>query len=826
MNVNFLGEALLGEDEARRRLETYLAALQRPEVEVHVGQDLHDLFADLRRSPASTRCDVLCDRLELLYREAAQGRASRAPTARPCPSSSTSTWRNTATSADRRGVHAHARAAGPGRGERRHRAPGVHPRLVRARSGGSHEWARGAGRRGRSAGHHPHRQRREHGDGAGRGVACAAGRRRRSQTKVETDANYKRMLHEAIAPENSRRCGWAWPRTICSMSPTALVLAGARRRGDRGCSSRCSKAWPTTSGARSAERCAQLLLYAPACRKEEFLNAIGYLIRRLDENTGPENFLRHAFRCKVGSEEWNALEHGLPREPRSSSISDAPRRTRTATAPLGEPLSEVDAGTRFENEPDTDSRCRRTADWADEIVERWQARHGAARSRSRSSSPARRVFADRETRDCLDPSRPGDDRRPVPHGDRRRHRPRRRLRPSDPDGLADAGRGRRDAAILGRVAQELRAARGDLMCAALANGGKTLTEADPEVPRRSTSWSSTGVARASFDALGTVDVEPVGVVVVVPPWNFPIAIPCGGMAAALAAGNTVILKPASDTVLVAWELCQCFWRAGVPREVLQFLPCSGSERGAQLVASPGRRRGRSSPAAPTPRSGCCDANPGMRLFAETGGKNATIVTALTDRELAIKHVIHSAFSHRGQKCSATSLLCSKPKSTTTRSSSGRSATRSGACASARPGSSTRDRSAHPSADGDLERAPETLEPANRGRSCRSAGRRQPEPLVARREVGRAARQLHPLTEFFGPVLGVMRFAGLAEAIDAGERDRLRPHLRRSKPRRARAAQNGRSGIRAGNLYINRGTTGAIVLRQPFGGMGKSASVRA
>src|SRR3989304_1200783 len=75
-----------------------------------------------------------------------------------------------------------------------------------------------------------------------------------------------------------------------------------------------------------------------------------------------------------------------------------------------------------------------------------------------------------------------------------------------------------------------------------------------------------------------------GVVVVVSPWNFPLAILCGGGAAALAAGNNVILKPASDTVLIAWLLCPCFWRAGVPKTALQFAPCSGGTVGARLVA--------------------------------------------------------------------------------------------------------------------------------------------------------------------------------------------------------------------------------------------------
>lgn len=193
------------------------------------------------------------------------------------------------------------------------------------------------------------------------------------------------------------------------------------------------------------------------------------------------------------------------------------------------------------------------------------------------------------------------------------------------------------------------------MGAALADGGKTLAESDPEVSEavdfvefyRDTArwWQEQPMLRS----------RPKGVVVVLPPWNFPMAIPCGGMAAALAAGNTVILKPAADTVLVARELCQCFWRAGVSPRTLQFVPCASTQDASQLVNHP-------NVSAVILTGGTATAqtllrhHPRLRLFAETGGKNATIVTALADRDQAIKHVVHSAFSHAGQKCSATSLL--------------------------------------------------------------------------------------------------------------------------------------------------------------------------
>ena len=211
-------------------------------------------------------------------------------------------------------------------------------------------------------------------------------------------------------------------------------------------------------------------------------------------------------------------------------------------------------------------------------------------------------------------------------------------------------------AILHRVADELAAARGELMGAMLAEGGKTLAESDPEVSEAIDFCRFYADSAQYFHELPGADgARGKGVVVVVSPWNFPLAIPCGGVAAALAAGNTVILKPASDTVLIAYLLCQCFWRAGVPKTALQFAPCSGGTVGQRLVSHDGvdaviLTGGTATAAA------MLAAKPTMHLLAETGGKNATIVTALSDRDQAIKNVLHSAFSHSGQKCSATSLL--------------------------------------------------------------------------------------------------------------------------------------------------------------------------
>ena len=201
----------------------------------------------------------------------------------------------------------------------------------------------------------------------------------------------------------------------------------------------------------------------------------------------------------------------------------------------------------------------------------------------------------------------------------------------------------------------MRERRGDLIGAAMLDGSKTIAQADPEVSEAIDFVEFYPLTVESLLARSELDCQPRGVVLVVSPWNFPVAIPCGGVAAALAAGNTVILKPASDTVLPAFLVAQCFWDAGVPREALQFVPCSGSRGGRHMLSDPRVQNVILTGGTATAQQMLGD-RPGVHLLAETGGKNATIVTALSDRDLAIKHVLHSAFGHGGQKCSATSLL--------------------------------------------------------------------------------------------------------------------------------------------------------------------------
>jgi RHH-type proline utilization regulon transcriptional repressor/proline dehydrogenase/delta 1-pyrroline-5-carboxylate dehydrogenase len=254
---------------------------------------------------------------------------------------------------------------------------------------------------------------------------------------------------------------------------------------------------------------------------------------------------------------------------------------------------------------------------------------------------------------------------------------------------------------------------------------------------------------------------------------------------------------------------------------LQLVPGDGSGVGAKLVSHPDVDTviltGGTETALRMLKS-----KPDLRLLAETGGKNATIVTAMSDRDQAIKNVIHSAFGHAGQKCSATSLLLLEDEVYEDE------AFQEGlvdAAKSMHVGSAwsleTRMGPLITPPGGDLERALNRLEPGETW-ALRPKTIHGSDCLITPGIKWNVSRgSLTHMTEFFGPLLGVMRFRNLREAIDIVNETGygLTSGLESLDDREQ---ELWRKGIRAGNLYINRPTTGAIVLRQPFGGMGKSA----
>ncbi|MGV3531309.1 MAG: proline dehydrogenase family protein, partial [Chthoniobacteraceae bacterium] len=576
MNVNFLGEALLGEADANHRLKHYLEALQMPEIEV-LSVKISTIYSQISPIAREHTIQVLADRLELLYREAAHLRFTR-PDGTTVPKFvylDMEEYRDMSLTAevfmrtlDRRGLE----DVSAGIALQAY----IPDSALTQRS--INEWARARV----AAGGAPVTIRivkganleMERVEASVRGWPQAP-----YKTKRETDANYKRMLHEAFRPENLGAVHVGVASHNLFDLAYALVLAADSAAGD-------AVQFEMLEGMANHQRRAlleetrRLLLYAPACKREDFTNAIGYLIRRLDENTGPENFLRHAFRLKVGSPDWEDLERGF-RESFAETPTDQPRRTQNrATGEVERPNL---TGGVFINEPDTDFSLPHNGDWAAGIVQRWEPRFDDRATQIALVIAGKEIHERGPVERCIDPSRPGVCVGRYPAAEEGDLRAALDCAQRDPAGWCRRSPRERTEVLL-RVAAELRRARADLIGAAMANTGKTIAEADPEVSE-AIDFAEYYAHSAEEWFSRTAGARGKGVAVVVPPWNFPIAIPCGGILAALAAGNTVILKPATPAVLVAWELCQCFWRAGVSKETLQFIPCSGIELASKLVSA-------------------------------------------------------------------------------------------------------------------------------------------------------------------------------------------------------------------------------------------------
>jgi RHH-type proline utilization regulon transcriptional repressor/proline dehydrogenase/delta 1-pyrroline-5-carboxylate dehydrogenase len=320
---------------------------------------------------------------------------------------------------------------------------------------------------------------------------------------------------------------------------------------------------------------------------------------------------------------------------------------------------------------------------------------------------------------------------------------------------------------------------------------------------------------------------PRGVAVIIAPWNFPLAILTGMSAAALATGNTVVMKPAEQSSVVAAKLLDIFQEVELPPGVLNYLPGAGETVGAALVEHPdtaviaftgSRSVGLAINARAAETSGR-GANPLVkRVIAEMGGKNAIIIDDDADLDEAVLGVVKSAFGYQGQKCSACSrviVLATVYDQFLTRLAE---ATRSLKVGPADDPST----SVGPVIDNEaFERIRKYVaigRQEGRALLCVEAG-----PLAQRgfyigphifADIGPESRLAQE--EIFGPVLAVLRAGDLDEAIRIanGTDYALTGGIFSRSPAHLDRAQR---EMLVGNLYLNRPITGALVARQPFGG---------
>ena len=621
------------------------------------------------------------------------------------------------------------------------------------------------------------------------------------ESKRATDANYLRVLDWALTPERTAnvRVGVAGHNLFTLAF--AWELAGLR--GVRGALDvEMLSGMATQQAAAVREDVGDLLLYVPVVHPEEYDVAIAYLVRRLEENSAPENFMASIFDIGT-SESARALERdrfraAIAQWQREGDTRVHPNRLQNrATEGERELAGAVRApgggAWRFANTPDSDPALPANRAWAAELLER-------ARSSSLGVSTVSVSAIDED--DALEGI----------------------LGLGATAGRTWAGRPARERAeILHRAGVELGRRRADLIEVAASELGKGIDQSDVEVSEAIDFAHYYAERALELDTLAGALFIPVGLTLVTPPWNFPLSIPLGGTAAALAAGSAVLLKPASAARRCAAVLAECLWEAGVPRSVLQLVIPSSHAWGERLVRDPRVERVVLTGSSDTARM-FRSWRPDLPLLAETSGKNAIVVTPSADLDLAVRDVVASAFGHAGQKCSAASLVILVGSAGFSRRFHDQlvDATRSLVV-----GWPT-DLSAQM---GPLSEAPARGSKLWRGLTSLEPGQRwvlQPRPLDATgrlwspgiRSGVRPGSEFHQV-EYFGPVLGIMRAASLDEAIEwqnatafgltAGlqslDAEEIRTWLDR---------------VQAGNVYVNRGITGAIVRRQPFGGWKQSA----
>ena len=819
LNLNQLGEAILGEGEAARRLEASRALLARDDVE-YISVKISSIFSQIELVAFRPTVVRVAERLRTLYR-GALGHQYRHPDGRITPkfiNLDMEEYRDLALTV----------AAFQDVLDEREFLPLSAGLVLQAYLPDSYgvqrtltAWARERCTRGGA----PIKVRIVKGANLGMErieAALHGWPQAPYERKVEVDANYKRMVEYGCEPEHAR----AVHLGIASHNLFDIAY-GLLLRQARGV-----EAWVefemlegmANHQARAVQaRARGLLLYAPVVKAEDFHSAIAYLVRRLDENTAPENFLRHVFDLEPGSPAWEVerdrflAAFGV----KSARLSDSPRRTqdRRTEAHTGGPSRTGQVP--FENEPDTDWTLAANRAWIEQTVRRWQSRPPASIPLPVHVREGH-VEAGNLQVPGRDPSRPGfvayrhalADETAVD----------RALDIARAAGRAWAARPAVERRVLlDSCAVELGRQRGDLIGAMVLDGAKTVTEADPEVSEAidfARYYPHTWVE--AVDELVDCHAEPLGVVVVTPPWNFPLAIPAGGVFAALAAGNAVVLKPAPEAVLVAWHLARCVWDAGIPRDVLQFLPCADNEVGRALVTDPRVDAVILTGSVETARR-FLEWRPDLRLFAETSGKNAIIVTALADRDQAIRDLVRSAFGHNGQKCSAASLAICEGE---VYDDPGFRRQLRDAAASLGVGSAwdlaSRITPLTQPPGPALHRALTILDDGEEWLLEPRPAPENPQLWSPGIKLGVRRGSFFHLTECFGPVLGLLRAEDLDEAIELANAPPfgLTGGIHTLDDREvARWLDR----IEAGNLYVNRHLTGAIVRRQPFGGW-KASSV--
>lgn len=624
------------------------------------------------------------------------------------------------------------------------------------------------------------------------------------ETKADVDASYLRLIDQGLREENrgALRLGIAshnlfhilWVHQLAASRGLTEMIDIEMLEG-----------MANGEALTIAEKVGSVLLYTPVTRREDFPSAVAYLVRRLDENTSAENYLRSSFTIKPGSTEFKEQQ-------RRFEVAVKERHTVPTTSLRHSPDTSEHTLKRFLNQRDgdfTDGEYRKKLQKSFKGVLTVENLHIPLVIGGEE-------ILTKETEEGRDPNENGKVWYRYSFADRVHIDKAIRIATKAAAGWEEKGPLERGSILL-KAAEIMEQSRAQTISIMARDTGKTAAEADPEISE-AIDFARYYATNAQSATRGST---PIGVVAVVPPWNFPYAIPLGGVLAALAAGNAVIFKPAPESVAVAWSAVNHLWQAGVPKDLLHFLPCRDDENGKYLITHENVSAVILTGGFETARL-FLSWKPEMTLLAETSGKNAIVITASADIDLAVKDLVQSAFGHAGQKCSAASLAIVDSRihdhpSFTKQLIDAVSSLVVGAGTSF----STLMGPIIKPPSGSLERTLTSLDEGEEWllepKQIDSSGHLW-RPGI---KVGVKAGSWSHQNEWFGPVLAIMRAPdletaitwqnmtnfGLTAGIHSLNEDECEKWIEK---------------VEAGNLYVNRAITGAIVQRQPFGGWKRSS----
>ena len=604
------------------------------------------------------------------------------------------------------------------------------------------------------------------------------------ESKAAADANYKRVLNYALTEERvaNVRIGVAGHNLF---DLAFAWLLASQRNAQIGMDFEMLLGMAEAQANVIRKTVGTLVLYTPVVHPQEFDVAIAYLIRRLEEGASKENFLSNAFRLtdpdifQVEEERFRDSLSMLDLEiPIPNRLQD--RRNDVAFAPAS----------GFANAADTDPSLAGNRAWGYEIIGR------AGTSDIGLDLVANQtISSEASLQEVMD--------RVVAGGAR----------------WANESLQTR-ATKLHEIGVAMEANRGRLIEVAMAEAGKTIDQADTEISE-AVDFAHYYAQRAlELDKIDGASPVPFGVTVVTPPWNFPIAIPAGGALAALAAGSAVIFKPAGASARCGAVLADIISKI-IDQDVFVPVQLSESGLGKQLLSHPKVDQVILTGGYETAQL-FRGFRPDLRLLAETSGKNAIIVTESADYDLAAKDIAYSAFGHAGQKCSASSLVIlvgsvHKSKRFLRQLHDAVSSMHVGHANDPR-----------------TQMGPMIAAPAGKLLEGLTQLGRGEKWLLEPSQLDETGKLWSPgirvnvvpnstshLTEYFGPILSIMIAPNLEAAIalqnsvDYG----LTTGIHSLD---AVEIEKWLAKIQAGNLYVNRGITGAIVQRQPFGGWKRSS----